>query len=161
MDEQRCDTARVPSESPGSSPERRSFVGDADVLAEFRLGRAELADPDVRAHVIRMEHPEIDEALREGRDGVELDGQPVNPRLHLLMHEVVATQLWDDEPPEAWETAKRLLERGYERHEIMHMLASTMAGQIWSALHEQQHYDHAGHVAALRALPGSWERRRA
>ena len=31
----------------------------------------------------------------------------MNPRLHLKMHEIVATQLWDDSPPEVWDTAAR------------------------------------------------------
>lgn len=147
-------------EPSAASLEHRRFLADADVLAELGLDLAELADPDVRGYALRMEHPEIDQALRDGRDEVELDGQRVNPRLHLAMHEVVANQLWNDDPPEVWETAQRLLARGYERHEILHMLASAMSAQIWSALHEQQPYDHADHVAALNALPGSWERQR-
>jgi len=150
----------VPPPPSDASPDRRGLVAAAEVLSELGFELSELDDPDVRGYVIRMEHPEIDEALREGRDAVELDGQQVNPRLHLAMHEVVANQLWDDDPPEVWETAQRLLDRGYERHEILHMLASTMADQIRSALHEQQPYDHAAHVGALRALPGSWERQR-
>lgn len=146
------------SETSATSHERRAFVADPGVLHDLGLDLGELADPDVRSHVIRMEHPELDEAIREGREEIELNGQPVSPRLHLLMHEVVVNQLWDDEPSEAWETAKRLLARGYE---IMHMLASTMAAPLWSAANEQQAYDRARHVAALRALPGSWERERA
>lgn len=141
--------------------ERRSFAFDRKTLDSLSLTLDDLDDPDMRAFVIRAEHPEIDEALRAGRDTVEMASMPVNARLHLTMHEVVATQLWDNDPPETWETAKRLSERGYDRHEILHMLASTMTHQIWSALHEGEEYDASRHVAALRALPGSWERERA
>jgi len=84
----------------------------------------------------------------------------MNPLLHLTTHEVVATQLWDDSPPEAWDTARRLPEAGYERHEILHVLSRPVLEQVRATMHEQPPYDLAAHVAALRALPGSWERER-
>ena len=120
----------------------------------------QLSDPDVRSVVIRHEHPEFEEALKAGRRELEGSEGPMNPRLHLTMHEVVATQLWDDSPPEVWDTAVRLRDAGYERHEILHMLASPVSDHIWGALHDQRPYDHERHVAALLALPGSWERER-
>ena len=140
---------------------RLGFVAEPAVLAELDLTVADLADPDVRSLVIRHEHPELDRALRGGRREVEVDGAPVNPRLHLAMHEIVATQLWDDDPPEVWSTAARLLDSGYDRHEILHMLAAPVAQQVSGTLHEERPYDRDFHVAALQALPGSWERERA
>jgi Domain of unknown function (DUF1841) len=146
---------------PHDADERLGFVAAADALAELHLTVDDLADPDVRSLVIRHEHPEFDRALREGLPDVEVDGESINPRLHLAMHEIVAAQLWDGDPPEAWETAARLLELGYERHEILHMLAAPVAQQIWGTLHEERPYDRDLHVAALEALPGSWEEERA
>jgi len=140
--------------------ERRLFVADPDALDELGVTIDQLADPDVRSAVIRGEHPEFAEALQDGRGEVELGDGPMNPRLHLVMHEVVATQLWDDSPPEVWDTAVRLLEAGYERHEILHMLAGPVVEQVWGALHDERPYDREGHLGALHALPGSWERER-
>ena len=57
--------------------------------------------------------------------------------------------------------ARRLLDAGYDRHEVLHMLACPMAGQIHATLTGKQPYDHARHVAALHALPASWEPERA
>jgi hypothetical protein len=59
-----------------------------------------------------------------------------------------------------WETAVRLLDAGYERHEILHMLGRPVSDQVWAALHDERPYDRERHVAALRALPGSWEQER-
>ena len=140
--------------------QRRRFVADPDVLAELGVAIEQLSDRDMRSLVIRHEHPEFEEALEEGRREIEGPGGPMNPRLHLAMHEIVATQLWDDSPPEVWDTAMRLLEEGYERHEILHMLGRLVSDQVWEALHEERSYDRERHVAALRALPGSWERER-
>ena len=140
--------------------DRRRFVADPDVLAALDLKFEQLSDPDVRSVVIRHEHPEFEQALKEDRRQIEGSDGPMNPRLHLKLHEIVATQLWDDSPPEVWDTAVRLLDAGYERHEILHMLARPVSDQIWEALHDERPYDHERHAAALHALPGSWERER-
>jgi hypothetical protein len=129
-------------------------------MAELELGFEDLADEDLRGVVIRAEHREFEEALAAGVR--EFDGPtgPVNPRLHLVMHGIVAIQLWDNSPPEVWETAKRLLQAGYERHEVLHMLGRPVAAQVWEAWHDERAYDRDAHVAALDALPESWERER-
>jgi hypothetical protein len=139
---------------------RLQFVVDPAVMAELELGLEDLADEDLRGMVIRAEHPEFAEALTRGVR--EFDGPtgPVNPRLHLITHGIVATQLWNNSPPEVWETAKRLLQAGYERHEVLHMLGRPVAAQVWEAWHDERAYDRDAHVAALEALPESWERER-
>ena len=139
---------------------RQEFVADPAVMAELQLRHEDLADEDVRASVIRHEHPELEEAIRAGVREIDGPNGPMNPRLHLLLHGIVATQLWDNTPPEVWGTAKRLLDSGYERHEILHMLGRPVAEQVWEAWHDERVYDRDAHVAALAALPGSWERTR-
>jgi hypothetical protein len=149
------------TQSPGRSEiDRQHFVADSDALAALGLAVEDLDDPDLRALVIRQEHPEFEDALRTGLREIDLGSGPMNPRLHLAMHEIVATQLWDDSPTGVWETAVRLLDVGYERHEILHMLGRPVLEQIWAALHEKLPYDRERHVVALRALPGSWEEER-
>ena len=148
-------------QSPGDrDDQRRRFVADPDALAALGLEVEQLSDPDVRSRLIRHEHPEFEETLKAGRREIEGVDGPMNPRLHLTMHEIVATQLWDDSPPEVWDTALRLLDEGCERHEILHMLGRPVSEQVWEALHEKRPYDRERHVSALRALPGSWERER-
>jgi hypothetical protein len=141
--------------------DRKQFVGDPDVLAALGVTVEELGDPDMRSLVIQHEHPEFEDALEKGLDEVDIGGRPINPRLHLAMHEIVATQLWDDSPSEVWDTAVRLLDAGYDRHEILHMLSRPVSDQVWGALHDEQPYDRERHVAALGAFLGSWDRERA
>jgi Domain of unknown function (DUF1841) len=149
------------SQSPTRPAEQRlRFLAEPAVLGELDLTLADLADPDLRSLVIRHEHPQFEDALQADRDEIDLGGEPFNPRLHLAMHEIVATQLWDDDPPEVWDAAARLLDAGYDRHEILHMLAAPVAEQVWGALHEDLPYDREQHRAALEALPGSWEKQR-
>jgi uncharacterized protein DUF1841 len=113
-------------------------------------------DPDERALLIRAAHPELD----TDAEPMLVDGREMSPRLHLTIHEIVATQLVDDDPPEVWATAQRLRRLGYRRHEILHMLGAAMTPQLWAALHDQREYDPDEHRAALDALPESWERER-
>ena len=107
------------------------------------------------------EHPELAEAIERGDEETVVGGEPVNPRLQLALHEIVASQLWDGDPPEAWQTAQRLLAVGYERHEILHMLASVVTREVFDVLAEGRAVDPAGYVRALAGLPESWEAARA
>jgi hypothetical protein len=114
------------------------------------------ADPDDRALLIREAHPELDTE----RQTVTIDGSEMNPRLHLMVHEIIATQLANDDPPQVWATAQRLRRLGYGRHEILHMLSAAMAPQLWAAMRDQRDYDLEQHRSALAALPDAWERER-
>jgi hypothetical protein len=76
------------------------------------------------------------------------------------MHEVVATQIVEDDPPEVWRTAQRLREHGYGRHEILHLLGSAISGEIWEIINEGREFDRDAHLMALDALPESWEKQR-
>jgi hypothetical protein len=140
--------------------ERLSLIASGEALASIGAGVEDLVDPDVRAVAIRADHPELDRALREGKDAVIVDGEPISIRLHLTVHQVLASQLADDDPPEVHLTARRLLAAGYERHEVLHMLATPIVEQIHATLQGGEGYDRDRYLAALAALPGSSERRR-
>lgn len=135
-------------------PKRRGRVTDID------LSLLDPDDEDDRYFFILAEHPELVSALENEVDEMEQHGAVVNPRLHLSIHQIVANQLWQNDPPEAWATAKRMVSLGYERHEILHMLGASISDELWITMRENQPYDRTRHVAALEALPESWERMR-
>ena len=81
--------------------------------------------------------------------------QSANPRLHVSMHQVVARQLLDDEPPETWQTVQRLADAGYDWHTIMHMIAELVTHDVWGALAEDRKYDPADYARRLSQLPPS------
>jgi hypothetical protein len=121
---------------------------------EWDLGLLDPTDPDERAVLIRLAHPAFEDAIERGDDELIVDGRVMKPRLHLMIHEIVATQIIDGDPPEMFETAERLIAAGRDRHDVLHMLGSTVSDQIWSASHDRRPYDRATHIAAL---PGSWD----
>jgi hypothetical protein len=139
---------------------RAQLIASPDALERIGARLEDLSDPDMRALAIRADHPELEQALDEGLDEVTINGQPISIRLHLAMHEIIANQLTDGEPPEVLETATRLLSAGYDRHEIIHMLAAPLAEQIFATVARSAAFDRERHLAALAALPESWERQR-
>jgi Domain of unknown function (DUF1841) len=117
-------------------------------------------DEDDRRVLILAEHPELHRAIEAGLAEIHVKGRTINPALHLAMHEIVANQLWADDPPEVWQTATRLFTSGYERHEVLHMLASVVSDDVYQILHDQNPPDPEKTRTALSALPGSWELQR-
>lgn len=127
---------------------------------EIDLALLDPADEDDRRILILAEHPELRVAIEDDHDEICINGLTMSPRLHLVMHEIVANQLWDDNPPEVWQTAQRLVAAGYDRHEVLHMIGSVVSADIYRALHDQLPPDLDKTRAALAALPESWEQQR-
>jgi len=126
---------------------------------EIDLGLLDPADEDERRTLIEAEHPEFRGAIEDDVPEIHTGGRVVSPNLHIAMHEIVANQLWADEPPEVWQTAQRLTAAGYDRHEVLHMLGSVVAGEVWRSLAGDAH-DIERMRSELDALPESWESRR-
>jgi Domain of unknown function (DUF1841) len=122
------------------------------LFSELDLELLDPADPDDRHFLILAEHEEFAQAIEDGQEEVLVGGEPVNPRLHVTIHEVVASQLWADDPPEVWQTARRLLDAGYERHDILHMIGSAFTTELWTVWHEGKPGDTTRYVRALQAL---------
>ena len=119
------------------------------------LGLLDPGDEDELALLIEARHPEFADALRGGDDLI-LDGEPVNPRLHLAMHQVVANQLLADDPPETWQTVQRLAGLGYDWHNIVHMIAALITEDVYWVLREHRQPDPVAYARRLSELPGEW-----
>jgi hypothetical protein len=107
-------------------------------------------DPDDRTFLIQSEHPEWHALLRDPSFEGEVDG--VNPRLHLVMHEIITNQLWDNDPPEAWLAAKRLLAAGVERHDAFHEIGGIFMRLLHPVLTAGKPMDTDAYLSALRKL---------
>jgi Domain of unknown function (DUF1841) len=154
-----CPSAGTVGSVADDADARRSFAVPrrAGQLEGIDLDQLNPADPDDRHLLILAGHPELSAAIENNVRELMLHGRTVNPQLHITLHEVVANQLWDDTPHEVWRTAQRLLGRGYDRHAVLHMLASVVSDQLWDALHDHRPIDPERYDLALRKLPESWE----
>lgn len=127
-----------------------SMSGELDGM---NLALLDPAEEDERRILIEAEHPELARALRSGRRELRVAGQTINPVLHVALHQVVAQQIWDDDPRETWLTAQRLTKAGHDRHKVLHMLMSVVGEDIRRAIAGEPQRSQAEVAEAFAALP--------
>jgi Domain of unknown function (DUF1841) len=119
----------------------------------------ELLDPHDEhelTFLLKAQHLEWEGALESGEEILDEDGEATNPRLHVMLHVVIANQLLADEPPETWQTVQRLAALGYDWHNVMHLIMGPVGDAVYRTLAQQQPFDRAGYVRRLAELPGDW-----
>lgn len=67
--------------------------------------------------------------------------------------QAIENQIESGEPPAALATLNKLTLVGYEREDILHMMALVLAAAIKHMLASDQAFDGAAYEQALRALP--------
>lgn len=127
------------------------------VMDDLDLSLLDPFDEDERQVLLLAEHPELWCAIEDDLDEIVLEGRLMSPRLHLTLHEVVANQIWQDDPPEMWSTAQRLTDAGHDRHTVLHMLGSVVSVDIYNAMTGKATFDLDRTRRELAALPGSWQ----
>ncbi len=118
----------------------------------------ELLDPGDEndlTFLVEALHPELEAGLRSDEEMI-VDGEPFNPRLHIAMHQVAASQLLADDPPQTWQTVRRLTGVGYDWHNVMHMISAVISEDVYRALAEHRQFDPDDYARRLRELPGGW-----
>ena len=60
-----------------------------------------------------------------------VSGEPFNPKLHITLHQIVASQLLADDPPETWQTVQRLARLGYDWHNVTHLIAAVVSDDLY------------------------------
>jgi uncharacterized protein DUF1841 len=118
----------------------------------------ELLDPSDEGELtflIEALHTRFEDALRNDEEMTAGD-EPFSPRLHVAMHQVVASQLLADQPPETCQTVQRLAGMGYDWHNIMHMIAALVSHDVYHAMKEHRQFDPGKYARRLNELPGDW-----
>jgi Domain of unknown function (DUF1841) len=111
------------------------------------------ADGDERTFLIEAQHPDFEDALLTDEEMI-VGGQPFSPRLHIALHQIVASQLLVGDPPETWQTVQRLVGLGYDWHNIMHMIAAVVSDDLYQAMNEHRPFDPGDYARRLNELPG-------
>ncbi len=123
-------------------PPRAADVDEADIAFMIEMERRER---------IMRDHPDYQDAIARGADLVG----GVNPRAHIVIHEVIDAQLAENEPPEVRATYERLLDAGYDLHSVLHAIAEALGHEVWASQTDERSFDNARYVARLAALPAS------
>ncbi len=129
-----CGPTSPPAPPPAAGPRAERA---AVVLPRLPGGAPPHLDPldtDDLAELIRLAHPELAVAVDAGEEVVVIDGETVNPRVHLLMHQVVAERLLYDDPPEDWLAFNELLEDGADSHDAQHAIGRRFVEELMAAV---------------------------
>ncbi len=71
----------------------------------------------------------------------------------VVLYQVVARQILDDDPAVTWTTAQRLLAAGLDRDEAFAQLAAACRSMVMAATNDESGYDGDAYAAALASLP--------
>ncbi|WP_283139795.1 DUF1841 family protein [Rhizohabitans arisaemae] len=129
---------------------RRRFAVPYTLLGEDAYATLDLAEGRDRRLLIEMEHPLQRDVLHDPQVQ-EIGG--VNPRLHIVAHATVADQLWNDDPPVVWQTAKRLMSQGYDRRQALAMIADALVEDLRHTIADDRPPTSDGYIERLNALP--------
>jgi hypothetical protein len=105
----------------------------------------EPSDEEQRRLLVVGEHPEYHEAIAA-------DELADEPRRHLVVKTTVIDQLWENDPPEVWEVARRMIERGLDREEILSKLAAELTPRLRITDDELWEFDPEEYVLALQEI---------
>ncbi len=100
------------------------LLPDADLEA---LPRRAFAFPVLQGHYGGVDLSTLDPSQPQARrtllaaDHDDAQGRPTSDQ-HLSRHLALSDRLWHGDPPELWEAAQRLLDRGEHRHAVQHTL---------------------------------------
>lgn len=95
-----------------------------------------------------LDHPEF-ALLSEHELPSRFTVEGVNPRLHVMLHQVVETQLLNNDPPEVRTTLTHLLGLGIGRHGAIHLMMEGLLKDIRTAV---QHEMPSGYVPFLKRM---------
>lgn len=132
-------------------PELEAMEAELD---EARLGGLEYdpeADPDPEGWLAADEAERV-LAVRRAHEGLEM-GE--SPNLHATTHVIVENLLASGEVPGARIGFARLLEEGMSRHDAIHALGSTVAGEIFGMLKGSTEIDPRALSQSLAATSAS------
>lgn len=96
---------------------------------------------------------ELDDLEERGRllSGAFEDDEP--DAVLSALREIVANQILDDDPPEVWETVRRLGHGGLDRDAVFRQITVALAPRVQELIVSETPFDRDAYVVALGQLP--------
>lgn len=76
----------------------------------------------------------------------------VNPFIHQVIHEIVENQIKENNPPETRITFERLMNSGYDRHDVIHKIGTVVMEEVYEVMKQKKPYNEKRFVARLKQL---------
>jgi alkylhydroperoxidase/carboxymuconolactone decarboxylase family protein YurZ len=122
------------------------------LIWDMVMAGAELEGEEATFAEILKQHPEYSDiweraAVLDPHEEVLRDG--ANPFAHIAIHQVIANQIANRNPPQTAETLEALMQAGYTRHEAIHAIGAILAQEIFEILRDERPFDETGYIQAL------------
>jgi hypothetical protein len=124
-------------------------------IARKRLENASIEGEDELIAQAMDLHPELDPLWELGELSAtpqEVNGTVVNPFIHTALHVLVEKQLLTKSPPEIVDALSRLTDKGIDRHEAVHAIASVYAELYFTTFRRGQQFEELTYVELLKQL---------
>jgi hypothetical protein len=124
-------------------------------IARKRLENASIEGEDELIAQAMDLHPELDPLWELGELSAtpqEVNGTVVNPFIHTALHVLVEKQLLTKSPPEIVDALSRLTDKGMDRHEAVHAIASVYAELYFTTFRRGQQFEELTYVELLKQL---------
>jgi hypothetical protein len=131
---------------------------DADLLEHIRLiaREGDLSGEDREISEILDMHPEYAEIWNDpGKDPsrpLEINGQMVNPFVHVALHLIVGRQIRQGFPAEVKKAYLHLVERGEGEHEALHALMGWYGKLYFESVRKSDAFDESRYLQGLAFL---------
>ena len=136
---------RLQLEDATHAEQLRAVIGDGPAIdAGFDQRASELCDAAVSAVEIAAD--------AESMLAAEQAVPPHVERMYASMYEAVELQISGGDPPEAGQTADRLVSQGVSRPQAIHWMAVVLMREMGAAVAADREFDTAAYVVALQAL---------
>lgn len=122
-------------------------------MAKRKTPRVKQLTEEEAWEIALNDHPEYREGIVDGtlpEEILDAGGEPMNPRLHVMMHMMIEMQLSLDDPKGVAEIGRQLAALGVSRHEIRHAIATALAEQLWMMQAQSAVFDEEEYLAQLR-----------
>ena len=124
-------------------------------IARKRLENASIEGEDELIAQAMDLHPELDPLWELGELSAtpqEVNGTVVNPFIHTALHVLIEKQLLTKSPPEIVDALSRLTDKGMDRHEAVHAIASVYAELYFTTFRRGQQFEELTYVELLKQL---------
>jgi hypothetical protein len=111
------------------------------LIWEMVMAGAKLEGDEAILAEILKQHPEYSDtwesaAVLDPHEEVVQDG--ANPFGHIAIHQIIANQIANRDPPQTTETLDALMQAGYTRHEAIHAIGAILAQEIIEILRDKR-----------------------
>jgi hypothetical protein len=82
----------------------------------------------------------------------EINGEVINPFVHTALHLAMEKQIDINDPAEVVEVINRLIDKGMDRHKVIHQIGGVYASLYFSSLRKGEMFEEYSYIEIVRQI---------